>query len=101
MNDKLDGLAPGLSKTWDVAVRQQWKRPNLSTRERILLSIAADVINQTLGEPFFYHVGIARASGISRVQLQDAIRFLTEFGANKAWQALSQLNDVGQRLEAA
>ena len=46
--ERLDALAPGFGKTWTVAVGQQWKRPNLSVKERTLLSVAADVINQTL-----------------------------------------------------
>ena len=101
LNNKLDALAEGFSETWSVAVGQQWERPNLSMRERALLAIAADVINQTLGEPFSYRVRTARASGVSRVQIQDTIRFLAEFGASKAWQALSQLNHVAEQLSAA
>lgn len=54
LHERLESLAHGFGETWAVAVEQQWQRCHLSIKERALLSIAADVSNQTLGEPFAY-----------------------------------------------
>jgi len=42
-----------------MAVLQQWERPQLTPKERAILSMAATVANQTLGAPFKYFVHVA------------------------------------------
>jgi alkylhydroperoxidase/carboxymuconolactone decarboxylase family protein YurZ len=94
IRNRLDDLASGFGDTWTAAVVQQWRRPNLSTRERCLLSIGADVMNHTLGNPFAHHVNLALSHGVTREHILDAVRFMTEFGANKAWEAMDRLKEL-------
>jgi hypothetical protein len=78
-----------------VGVDLQWTRSHLSIGERALLSIAADVSNQTLDGPFAYHVRVALSHGVSNELIRDTIRFIAEFGMTKSWQALERLNGLG------
>ncbi len=92
LHERLESLAHGFGETWAVAVEQQWQRCHLSIKERALLSIAADVSNQTLGEPFAYHVRLALGHAATIEQIRDTIRFVAEFSFTKAWEALAHLN---------
>jgi 4-carboxymuconolactone decarboxylase len=70
-----------------------WNRAGLSHRERAYLSLAADVCLGTLDGPFRLHLALALASGATREQVRDALRFLAEFGAPKVWGALERFED--------
>jgi 4-carboxymuconolactone decarboxylase len=92
LGERLDDLAPGFGATWATGVEQQWKRPHLSIKERALLSIAADVLNHTLGEPFAYRVRQALSHEVPIDHIRDTIRFVAEFSFTKAWEALERLS---------
>jgi alkylhydroperoxidase/carboxymuconolactone decarboxylase family protein YurZ len=92
LGERLEELAPGFGDTWAIGVEQQWKRPHLSLKERALLSIAADIFNHTLGEPFAYRVRQALSHEVTIDHIRDTIRFVAEFSFTKAWEALKRLN---------
>ncbi len=70
-----------------------WNRPGLSGRERAYLSLAVDVCEGTLDGPFRMHLDLALASGATREQVRDVLRFLAEFGAPKVWRALAAFDE--------
>ncbi|MBR0751090.1 carboxymuconolactone decarboxylase family protein [Bradyrhizobium jicamae] len=76
----------------DRLSRQLWSRPGLSMRERCLATFAVDVVGGTLGAPFVAHVRLAQKAGLTRAELQVALRALAEFSIPKAWQALVALD---------
>jgi alkylhydroperoxidase/carboxymuconolactone decarboxylase family protein YurZ len=63
----------------------------MSPRERALSCVAADVLNQTLGESFTLHVGLAKAAGAGREQINAVLLLVAEFGIAKAWRAYRAL----------
>jgi 4-carboxymuconolactone decarboxylase len=71
--------------------KQVWSRPGLSQRERAMISLAVDVLYQTLDEPFRAHVDLALRAGASREDVRAVVRFVAEFGLAKAWCALLAL----------
>ncbi|GAA4640212.1 carboxymuconolactone decarboxylase family protein [Actinoallomurus vinaceus] len=75
-------------KLWDEI-------PELSTREKILLSLVADVCQQTLGLPFESHVTMAREHGLSADDLRELLRFISyDSGYPAALAALARLADI-------
>jgi alkylhydroperoxidase/carboxymuconolactone decarboxylase family protein YurZ len=68
-----------------------WSRGILSAKERVYISLAVDVIYQTLGEPFRFHLQQALQQGVSIDQVKAVIRFLEEFSMVRAWEAFSAL----------
>lgn len=59
-----------------LAATTQYARelPQLSSREKALLMLVADLCNQTLGRPFREHVADAVASGLTYADIRDALR---------------------------
>ncbi|GHO90938.1 hypothetical protein KSF_009860 [Reticulibacter mediterranei] len=68
-----------------------WGRGILSVKERVYISLAVDVIYQTLGGPFRFHLQQAQQQGVSIDQVKAVIRFLGEFSMVRAWEAFSAL----------
>ena len=77
-------------------MRAIWDRPGLTNKERAYLSLAVDVCEGTLGGPFRMHLDLASASGATREQMRDVLRFLAEFGAPKVWRALEEFDAWAQ-----
>lgn len=77
-------------------MRAIWDRPGLTNKERAYLSLAVDVCEGTLGGPFRMHLDLASASGATREQMRDVLRFLAEFGASKVWRALEEFDAWAQ-----
>ncbi|MEV5753540.1 carboxymuconolactone decarboxylase family protein [Actinoallomurus sp. NPDC052308] len=71
--------------------------PELSTREKILLSLVADVSQQTLGLPYEAHVVTAREHGLSADELRELLRFISyDSGYPAALAALARLTEIEQ-----
>jgi alkylhydroperoxidase/carboxymuconolactone decarboxylase family protein YurZ len=66
----------------------------LTVRERAFTTMSVDVHYQTLGDTFRIHVERARRGGASVADVRDALRFLAQFGASRAWQAWERLNTL-------
>ena len=67
----------------------------LSLKERSLISIACDVYNQTLGEPFDIHVQMALDNGATRQDIKEVFLHLTVYAAfPKCLQAIARLKEI-------
>jgi alkylhydroperoxidase/carboxymuconolactone decarboxylase family protein YurZ len=71
--------------------RQRWGSGELSPRERALVCIAADVLNQTLDESFSLHVDLALTAGAGDEQIRAVLLLVGEYGIAKAWRAYRAL----------
>jgi 4-carboxymuconolactone decarboxylase len=71
---------------------QRWASGELSSRERALACIAADVVNQTLDESFSLHIELALAAGADDVQVRAVLLLVAEYGITKAWRAYRALS---------
>jgi 4-carboxymuconolactone decarboxylase len=78
---------------------QVWSHGILSARERVYISLAVDVIYQTLGEPFRFHLQQAHQQGVSIDHVKAVIRFLGEFSVVRAWEAFAALQRLLQEGE--
>ncbi|MFJ2031601.1 carboxymuconolactone decarboxylase family protein [Streptosporangium sp. NPDC087985] len=71
----------------------RWCRPLLTHRERALLCVAVDVLQQTLGAPLSAHVRMALAAGANAETLRALLRVMGELGMSKVWQAFPELEN--------
>jgi alkylhydroperoxidase/carboxymuconolactone decarboxylase family protein YurZ len=72
-----------------------WGRPGLSPLERVYVSIAGDVCQQTLSAagPFPFHVGLCLQNGLGRDDVRRVLLQLVESaGLPRVWQAFVALN---------
>lgn len=76
--------------------RQLWEgEPELSTREKVLLSLVADVCLQTLGVPYEQHVRMAHEHGVGADDLRELLRFIAyDSGYPAARAALARLEEI-------
>jgi 4-carboxymuconolactone decarboxylase len=69
-------FAPGLvGFTDDVLFGQVWTRPELSPRDRSLVTVAALTAGGNTGQLTF-HLGLARRTGVTKAELIEAITHL-------------------------
>ncbi len=69
-------FAPGLvGFTDDVLFGQAWTRPELSPRDRSLVTVAA-LTTAGNTEQLTYHLGLARENGVTVTELTEAITHL-------------------------
>jgi alkylhydroperoxidase/carboxymuconolactone decarboxylase family protein YurZ len=95
--ERLDPVFAEMSAATD---RDVWDGiPELTTREKILLCVVADVCQQTLGTPFELHVAMARRNGVSADELRELLRFISyDSGHPAALAALDRLAVVEREL---
>jgi alkylhydroperoxidase/carboxymuconolactone decarboxylase family protein YurZ len=89
-------LGPVFAEMSAATDRMLWEdTPELSTREKILLSLVADVCRQTLGLPFETHIAMAREHGLSADDLRELLRFISyDSGYPAALAALGRLTEI-------
>src|SRR3954470_24225573 len=89
-------LDPVFAEMSAATDRRLWNEiPELSTREKILLSLVADVCQQTLGLSFESHIAMARQHGLSADDLRELLRFISyDSGYPAALTALARLADI-------
>ncbi len=69
-------FAPALVRyTDDVLFGQDWTRPELSPKERSLVTVAS-LVTSGADEQLVYHLGLARQNGASDQELIEAITHL-------------------------
>lgn len=69
----------------------------LTTREKLLLTLVADVCQQTLGHPYEQHVLAAHKSNITADDLRELLRFISyDSGYPAAAAALHRLEEIEQ-----
>ncbi|MET7464696.1 carboxymuconolactone decarboxylase family protein [Nonomuraea sp. NPDC005501] len=89
-------LDPVFAEMSAATYRAVWDElPELSTREKILLSVVADVCEQTLGLPFEEHVTTAPEHGVPVGDLRELLRFIAyDSGYPAAHAALARLAEI-------
>jgi 4-carboxymuconolactone decarboxylase len=88
-------FAPGLvAFTDDVLFGQVWTRPELSPRDRSLLTVAALTTTGNT-EQLTYHLGLARKNGVTETELTEAITHLAFYaGWPRAMSAMTVARQV-------
>jgi 4-carboxymuconolactone decarboxylase len=88
-------FAPGLvGFTDDVLFGQVWTRPQLSPRDRSLVTVAALTTGGNTGQLTF-HLGLARQNGVTEAELIEAIPHLAFYaGWPKAMAAMTVAKQV-------
>lgn len=82
--------------------RLTWDQTQLSTREKVLLSILADVCDQALGRPFARHVEAGLSNGLTTSDIRELLRCVAfETGYHKALAAFERLDELEGVLGAA
>ena len=89
------GVAPGLvGFTDDVLFGQVWTRPELSPRDRSLVTVAA-LTTAGNTEQLTYHLGLARQNGVTEAELVEAITHLAFYaGWPRAMSAMAVAKQV-------
>ncbi|MUL39070.1 carboxymuconolactone decarboxylase family protein [Gloeocapsopsis dulcis] len=97
--DVKDRLLAFDSQYGDLVARHAgeiWSRSGLTPMERIYISLAGDVCQQTLSDsgPFPFHINLCLQNGLSREQVYEILLHLTiEAGFPKVWQAFNALKE--------
>jgi 4-carboxymuconolactone decarboxylase len=88
-------FAPGLvTFTDDVLFGQVWTRPELSPRDRSLVTVAALTAAGNT-EQLTYHLGLARQNGVTETELIEAITHLAFYaGWPRAMSAMTAARQV-------
>ncbi len=79
---------PALAEQFRRAILPIWLRPGLELEDRVLVTIACDVTQGTLGEPFSFHLAIADVAGVPRARLEQTVQFVSEYAFGRSWQGL-------------
>lgn len=70
-----------------------WERGGLAFEDRVLLTLACDVTQRTLGAPFAFHLAIAEAVGVPKARLRKTVMFVAEYAFGKSWEALAAMDE--------
>ncbi len=94
----LSGINPQFG---DLCVRvagEVWGHPLVDQKTKALITIAIDVVNQSLsgpGTPFGAHVSMAMKQGATREEIEEVLLFTCAYaGFNKAAGAFGALNEI-------
>lgn len=88
-------LDPSFAEMTAASFRLAGAGPELSSRERALLSLVADVCTQTLGTPYELHVRAALDNGLDADDLRELLRFISyDSGYPAALAALERLVEI-------
>lgn len=90
-------VPPGTDSTvveqFRLGILPIWQRVGLSFEDRVLVTLACDVMQGITGEPLRFHLAIARAAGVPETALRQTILFVGEYAFGKSWEALSALDE--------
>ena len=91
-------FAPGLvGFTDDVLFGQVWERPELSKRDRSLVTVASLLTSGNV-EQLTFHLALAKDNGLTEDELKEAITHLAFYsGWPKAMSAMAVAKQVFQR----
>ena len=100
--DDIPMVAPALEKYTEGPVRDLWKRPDLSPRDRSIVTLAALVArNQTIELPFYFN--LALDNGVKPREISEIITHLAFYsGWGNAMSAVAVAKDVfaARKIEA-
>lgn len=100
-----DGLIAFEPQYGDLSSRmagEVWGRPGLTPMERVYISMAGDVTQQTLSAdgPFPFHVSLCLENGMTRSQVRTMLMYLSvDAGFSRVWNAFNALNSHFSRLD--
>ena len=88
-------FAPGLVHfTDDVLFGEAWERPELSPRDRSLVTVTA-LTTMGATEQLTFHIGLAKQNGVTEDELKEAITHLAFYaGWPKAMSAMTVAKQV-------
>lgn len=88
-------FAPGLAGfTDEVLFGQVWERPDLSPRDRSLVTVAPLTTGGNTGQ-LTYHLGLAKRNGVTEAELVEAITHLAFYaGWPRAMSAMAMAKQV-------
>ena len=88
-------LDPVFAEMAAATFRLNGEDPHLTARERIMISLVADVCEQVLGLPYEMHIQAALNSGMDAGDLRELLRFIAyDSGYPAALAALARLVDI-------
>lgn len=100
--ERIDAVDPHFATWYREQFEQRWSRPGLSTRERVLATLAVDVLYQTLDAPLALHLELARQAGVTEAQIRAVFHLIAEFGVEKTWRAFEALQShLGENASRA
>lgn len=85
------GTDPAVAEQFRLGVLPIWQRGGLAFEDRVLVTLACDVTQRTLGAPFAFHLAIAEAADVPKATLQKAVMFVAEYAFGKSWEALAAM----------
>ena len=92
-------LDPDFDRLLAATERHAWDIPRLTDREKVLLTVVADVCNQTLGSPFAQHVAAGEKHGVYPDDFRALLRLVAfEAGYPAALAAYDRLAEVEREL---
>jgi alkylhydroperoxidase/carboxymuconolactone decarboxylase family protein YurZ len=95
---RVTALDPAFAALHSATERHVWDLPRLTTREKVFLSVVADVCNQTLGLPFELHINTGLSNGVIASDIRDLLRCVAfETGYPAALAALQRLAELEDR----
>ena len=88
-------LDPAFAQMAAATLDHAWAVPELTDREKVFLSVVADVCQSNLGLPFELHVHAAQARGVSTSDIRALLRFISyDSGYPTALAALARLAEI-------
>ena len=94
----LKGINPQFGDLCTRVAGEVWGKPLISQKTKALITIAIDVVNQSLvgpGTPFGAHVSMAMKQGATRAEIEEVLLFTCAYaGFNKAAGAFGALDEI-------
>ena len=94
----LSAINPKFGELCTRVAVEVWGKPLVDQKTKALISIAIDVVNQSLlgpGTPFGAHVNMAMQQGATRDEIEEVLLFTCVYaGFNKAAGAFGALNEI-------
>jgi 4-carboxymuconolactone decarboxylase len=94
----LNNINPKFGDLCTRVAGEVWGKPLVSQKTKTLITIAIDVVNQSLsgpGTPFGAHVNMAMQQGATRDEIEEVLLFTCAYaGFNKAAGAFGALNEI-------
>ena len=98
LQEALSSINPKFGDLCTRVAGEVWGKPLVDQKTNALISIALDVVNQSLvgpGTPFGAHVSMAMKQGATRDEIEEVLLFTCAYaGFNKAAGAFGALNEL-------
>jgi alkylhydroperoxidase/carboxymuconolactone decarboxylase family protein YurZ len=96
--DVVTELDPAFVQLATASIEHAWALPQLTDREKVFLSVTADVCQSSFGLPFELHVRAALQRGVSTADIRAALRFVSyDTGYPVTLQAIERLAEIEKK----